>query len=669
MEDYKKELELIKKEIDIDYENQRPDDTQSAMFHILGILEIGQDIVTRNHAIKYLSNKSGIDSATLKSLYIEENRKRINIQSRKTPIPKEYMQFSLEILSLLASQNIDNKNKALEKLSFKFLELNHVVSIRDSKSEEMWIYKEGVYIPHGETYVMEFSRMILGHAYEQRIVNNVISKIRSDTFIDAETFFNSQNQDPYIIPVLNGLLDLQTKKLMPFNPQKFFFNKLNVEYEEGVDCPKIQSFIRSLVSTDEDLEVLQEFFGFCLIKKYSFKKGLMLEGSGDNGKSALMKLFRNFIGLDNITSVSLQKMNQDQYIISEFHNKLVNINADLSSQDVEDTGMFRELTGNDYITANRKFLSHIKFVNYAKMIFLANELPMPRDMVDAFFNRWIIIRFPYKFLSEEFIDVNNPLHKLKDEDVVDKLFDKSEFSGFLNWIIKGLYRLEINKEFSKAKSVQEVKYEWMSKSNSFIAFANDELVDSDDTHVLISDLRKAYTLYCKSKGLKPVSDRVIKTFVTKELGASESRPYHCGVQKRAYFGVGFKNGATVNFDGGLFSCFNSQKVLNSGLVDSEAGFVNSNSFPVSPTIKPFKARKSEVEDLSDPLISDIEVKALTDEYDEELKDNVLFYLSGKDLVPVEVLISDLGLHEFDVDALIRKGFIFEPKAGYVRLIE
>src|SRR3989344_9695056 len=85
--------------------------------------------------------------------------------------------------------------------------------------------------------------------------------------------------------------------------------------------------------------------------------------------------------------------------------------------------MLKQLTGRDYISANRKFLPRILFVNYAKLIFAANERPSPKDDSQAFFARWVLLDFPYTFTSQEEIDKEtNPekkrLMKLRDENIL-----------------------------------------------------------------------------------------------------------------------------------------------------------------------------------------------------------------------------------------------------------
>ena len=85
-------------------------------------------------------------------------------------------------------------------------------------------------------------------------------------------------------------------------------------------------------------------------------------------------------------------------------NKLANLVGDISKDALKGTGNFKLITGKDQISARRKYLNRIKTTIYAKQIFSANELPVTYDLTSAFFDRWIIIDFPFKFISKEEYD-------------------------------------------------------------------------------------------------------------------------------------------------------------------------------------------------------------------------------------------------------------------------
>ncbi|MFW9881380.1 MAG: DUF5906 domain-containing protein, partial [Candidatus Thorarchaeota archaeon] len=147
----------------------------------------------------------------------------------------------------------------------------------------------------------------------------------------------------------------------------------------------------------------EEIFGFLLLREYRYEKAFMFIGTsnGRNGKSKLMELIRHFIGKNNYCSLSLQNLDEKDFSLSELFNKLANIGGDLPDARIEETGTFKKLTGRDSINAKRKFLPDVSFINFAKLIFSTNKVPTVYDSSEAFFNRWILLDFPFRFLDKD----------------------------------------------------------------------------------------------------------------------------------------------------------------------------------------------------------------------------------------------------------------------------
>ena len=305
----------------------------------------------------------------------------------------------LEIKNNILQLLIDNKRRdATEQLTQLITTKFYIYTIRNDDRGEIWIYNEGIYIPQGKTFIREECRKVLGKAYTPQITNEVISKIEADTYIESKEFFTSNIKDE--VAVKNGILNVIKKQLTPFNPDKIFFNKLPVKYEPDQDCPNIKKFLKSTLIED-DKPLMQEVFGFCLYKDYFMEKAIMLTGQGRNGKSKCIELIKYLLGSENCTNISLDKLSTDQFATAELLNKMANLAGDINSQEITDSSWFKGLTGRDLVGANRKFLPMVYFCNYAKMIFSANQLPLSNDNSFAFWERWVLINFPYTFISKQ----------------------------------------------------------------------------------------------------------------------------------------------------------------------------------------------------------------------------------------------------------------------------
>ena len=468
--------------------------------------------------IRKAVDKYGYKGLEDKKKFIETNKKKI--MSKDTPV-------SIQVIRAVVLQKLIDKmrSEATELVVSEIKKRFRIFTLRDDNKVEMWIYKEGIFIPEAKSFIKEFCRDILGKSYTSNFTNSVIEKIEADTFINQDEFFSNENIEE--IAVKNGILNIFTGELSPFTPEKRFFNKLPVEYNIDAKCPMIFKHFEAVLKNKEDIPLIFEMIGFCLLKDYKPEKAFMLIGEGRNGKSKTLDLLKRFIGVENCASIPIQRFEEDRFSIAELHNKMANLCGDLSPKSLEATGFFKSLTGRDKQNAPRKFLSDISFVNYAKMIFCANELPYTYDDTEAFFRRWVLLIFPYIFVSRIEYDRISPnlrkKYKIEDTEIIYKISSPSELSGLLNEALSGLKRLIEQKDFSYTKSAHQVKRMWFSRSASFKVFAEDRLVADWDSVMFKEDLRESYFEYCQENNLTIDSDKKIKFVLVKQFGVSETR--------------------------------------------------------------------------------------------------------------------------------------------------
>lgn len=440
------------------------------------------------------------------------------------------------------------RNKATEVIVQSILQTNHIYTTRDDEKPEVWIYQEGIYLPNGKSHITEIVRKSFQEAFTTSLCNDIIKKIEADTYVEQDDFFTRQDHTPHLLPVQNGILNIHTKELKSFNPEQFFFSKSPVTFDENKDCPQIKKFFSQILK-EEDIKPIQEYMGFCLLREYKYEKSLMLTGIGRNGKGKTLELIKKLVGFENCSQISLQDIEKDQFAVGELHTKLCNIAGDISKEAISNSGTFKSLTGRDAIQAARKFKTRISFVNYAKMIFAGNELPRSTDLSKAFFDRWILIDFPYRFLPQKEIDVlgdeEKKITKLQDPSIIEKIASPNELSGLLNWALEGLKTVNKNKDFTYSATNSEVKNMWIRKSDSFMAFCLDNVIETWDGEVKKTTLRQEYRKYCREHKLTSASDKAIKSVLAQEFGVSDERSSH-GNREMVWIGINLSDKSVMD---------------------------------------------------------------------------------------------------------------------------
>lgn len=425
------------------------------------------------------------------------------------------------------NQLLANKTtQATELLVEYILKNNKIFTIReDCKDPEIWIYRDGIYEANGQTYIEEIARETLGKGYTTYLKNQIIAKIVADTRIKPEDFYKVQDVNK--IAVKNGILNLITHELEPFSDEYLFFNKINAIFDKTKDCPNIIKFFQSIIS-DSDILIIQELFGYLLYREYKIPKAIMMSGEGRNGKGKTAELIKHFLGPANVTNISLEDLENKEFVLGNLFNKLVCLSPDISDRALKNTSIFKSVTGGDMLSSNRKFKSYLHFVNYAKLVYGANCVPRSRDLTPAFFSRWIIIDFPYSFYSQNEINNMEDTEKVRiaDRDILKKLISEDEMSGLLNWALEGLRRLLDKGDFTYSRTTEEIKKDWIRRSDSIEFFLNEYVKEDDPNdyrYVVKKDFRYWYNKFCKKHKLKPVSDKWIKDVIERHGGTSEYR--------------------------------------------------------------------------------------------------------------------------------------------------
>jgi putative DNA primase/helicase len=147
--------------------------------------------------------------------------------------------------------------------------------------------------------------------------------------------------------------------------------------------------------------------------------------------------------------------------------------------------------------------------NYGKPVFLANTLPRVKDSSEGYFRRLILVPF------------NQTIpHAERDEGLKRKII-ATEMPGVFNWVLAGLRRVWANKDFTKAKAVEDAVAEYREKSDTVLGFINENAVEPcPDNPRPLKGWYAQYLQYCTEVGHRHTvtrnqfSDRLRKHGIT-----------------------------------------------------------------------------------------------------------------------------------------------------------
>jgi len=318
--------------------------------------------------------------------------------------------------------------------------------VRDESTDKkaIFAYEDGFYNKNGKDYIKGLVHEYLEDKATIKAKDEVIAAI-----VDTSTSVDRSEVEPpkYLLNFNNGIYNLNTGKLSKHNSEYKFLQKVPIDYKPGKKCPKVLKFMHEVLK-DDDVPLVQEMFGYCLYRSYQVNAAFVLYGTGRNGKGVMLKLLRTMLGQKNICSRKLHEITNDTFAKADLYGRMANICGEMEGHTLKSTANLKELTGEDWVTAQRKYHGSFQFQNYAKLIFSTNEVPKSNEVEFGFLDRMKVI---------EFTQVFNASNKKTDTGLADKLTsDKDEMQGLLLWSIEGLKRLLKNHAFCKSETMADM---------------------------------------------------------------------------------------------------------------------------------------------------------------------------------------------------------------------
>lgn len=337
-------------------------------------------------------------------------------------------------------------------------------------------------------------------------------------------------KEQVFIPVKNGIIDsrqLAEEKpvtLIEHSPDWFCQNCLPMEFDAEATCPEWIKFLdRNLQRNDEQIAMLQEWFGYCLVPDPSYQKFLMMTGEGANGKSVICAALAALLGGNNVSHVPLESFG-GQFALVGTLGKLANIASEIGDLDKVAEGHLKAFTAGDRMEFNRKHKSAIYAVPTARLVLSTNNNPRFADKSSGIWRRMLLLPMNVTIRDEE---------RVYGMDRVE--FWKPELPGILNWALAGLIELRKYGRFTQSEESKKALEDYRTDANPCREFLKERYeFTSEDNHWCPSqEMYAEYRKWCETDGYSPVN---IRNF-GKEVGRlwPESKRINRGSRESRFY--------------------------------------------------------------------------------------------------------------------------------------
>jgi putative DNA primase/helicase len=206
--------------------------------------------------------------------------------------------------------------------------------------------------------------------------------------------------DHALLNVSNGMLDLATGTLKPHDPVYLSSVQFPIEWDPDATCPTYERWIE-LVGIESQIDDLEEITSLMLDPSRTPTKAVFLFGPSRSGKGTFLRIMESIAGLKNVSGASLKQLSEDRFSAANVYGMALNVSGDLSASHIDDLSLFKMLTGEDLISADRKFGKQFVFRNKALFAFSANELPTVGEASRAYIERIRPFKFSTSFAGHE----------------------------------------------------------------------------------------------------------------------------------------------------------------------------------------------------------------------------------------------------------------------------
>lgn len=325
------------------------------------------------------------------------------------------------------------------------------------------------------------------------------------------------DQHADLLAFRNGTVNLRTRELSAGKREDFLTKRVPHDYCPDAGCPLFLAFLNEIMGGGPDasegqLEIadrlvdsLQRFFGYSITGDTSAKTVFVHIGvQGNNGKTTLLTLFRELLGDDHATLLSIDTLMRQRGGDSN------NIKADLAdlfgmrfvmTSEVEEGQRLSEAklklitTGNGQIKARRLYENPFVFVESHKLHVDSNHWPVIRAGDDPLWARLCCIPYNVRVPDER-----------QDRMLRAKL--RGEAQGILAWAVRGAQRFyEAGQRVPRPKEVQEATADYRLQMDSAGRFFQECCQFAEGLSTGSSALYDGYRTWSAANGEHPMSHK------------------------------------------------------------------------------------------------------------------------------------------------------------------
>ena len=335
------------------------------------------------------------------------------------------------------------------------------------------------------------------------------------------------DQDSGLLAVKNGVIELATRTFRDAKADDYLRRQASVTFDRQAKCPVWIGFMKQITCMDKALhDFICRAMGYTLFGHANLQLFFVAIGSGGNGKGVLMHTMQKMLGdyaesvaPNLLTSAYSGNANSPTPALARLYGTRMVVCTELPTGRRLDDAFIKQYAGGDEITARSTYGKVFSFKPEGKLWLSTNELPDIPSVDTAMWRRLKPIPFKAKFRGS---DVDETLEK--------KL--ENEYSGILNWLLKGAMEFEIN-GLGSCTAIDEIEGQMRKASDSVGAWLAECCIKDDSESTQSRLAHESYVTFTRRSRRKALSQPAF-------LASLNGLGYHHKKRKQGNFFEGFR---------------------------------------------------------------------------------------------------------------------------------
>lgn len=335
-------------------------------------------------------------------------------------------------------------------------------------------------------------------------VQQALTTIRTAVHLPASTISPSwldgdADRPPALelLPCKSATLHIPTGRQLEPTPSLFTTNALDFDYDPNPEPPqRFMQFLEQVFGDDaESSQLLQEWLGYCLTGDTHQQKILLLVGPRRSGKGTIGRIATRLVGKSSVVGPTASSL-AGAFGLQPLIGKSLAIVSDARFAGEGVSTVVERLlciSGEDYLSVDRKFLGAVTMKLHARFMLLTNELPRLNDASTALAGRFLVLRLTNSFYGRE------------DPRLYDDLV--RELPGILAWAIEGWKQLQSRGHFLQPQSAKDAVRDIEDLASPVSAFVRERCVIGPGRRTSVDDLYANWRGWCELDGRTAVTNR------------------------------------------------------------------------------------------------------------------------------------------------------------------